>query len=183
MSRSPLSFLSKTRLKYYFNTAHYYQDLHCSLMYRCPTAVLITRDTAKSAFHYNLYTLSPAITCRAVHCQLSNIPLHCTQLLATCPACPSVVLAQFASPRFPSNLPPPVLVHLLPFIVVTVPGVHHLLSLIQCSFHVFKTTFPIPLTFFHPLPVLSISNAVHSHLPFFPIHAAFNTDFLLFVSL
>ncbi|KGU01588.1 hypothetical protein MEM_03958, partial [Candida albicans L26] len=40
-------FLSKTRLKYYFNTAHYYQDLHCSLMYRCPTAVLITRDTAK----------------------------------------------------------------------------------------------------------------------------------------
>ena len=98
MSRSPLSFLSKTRLKYYFNTAHYYQDLHCSLMYRCPTAVLITRDTAKSAFHYNLYTLSPAITCQAVHCQLSNIPLHCTQLLATCPACPSVVLAQFASP-------------------------------------------------------------------------------------
>lgn len=40
-------FFSKTRLKYYFNTAHYYQDLHCSLMYRCPTAVLITRDTAK----------------------------------------------------------------------------------------------------------------------------------------
>ena len=46
--------LSKTRLKYYFNTAHCYQDLHCSLMYRCPTAVLdsalslkITRDTAK----------------------------------------------------------------------------------------------------------------------------------------
>ena len=106
MSRSPLSFLSKTRLKYYFNTAHYYQDLHCSLMYRCPTAVLITRDTAKSAFHYNLYTLSPAITCRAVHCQLSSIPLHCTQLLATCPACPSVVFVQFASPRFSPNLPP-----------------------------------------------------------------------------
>ena len=40
-------FLSKTRIKYYFNTAHYYQDLHCSLMYRCSTAVLITRDTAK----------------------------------------------------------------------------------------------------------------------------------------
>ncbi|KGQ84002.1 hypothetical protein MEO_04430 [Candida albicans P94015] len=47
-------FLSKTRLKYYFNTAHCYQDLHCSSMFRCPTAVLdsglslkITRDTAK----------------------------------------------------------------------------------------------------------------------------------------
>ena len=107
VARSPvIALFSKTRLKYYFNTAHCYQDLHCSLMYRCPTAVLITRDTAKSAFHYNLH-LSPAITCRAVHCQLSNIPLHCTQLLATCPACPSVVLAQFASPQFSSNLPPP----------------------------------------------------------------------------
>ena len=47
-----------------------------------------------------IYThLYPAITCQAVHCQLSNIPLHCTQLLATCPACPSVVSVQFASPR------------------------------------------------------------------------------------
>ena len=78
-----------------------------------------------------IYTpLSPAITCQAVHCQLSNIPLHCTQLLATCPACPSVVLAQFASPRGfrpICRLPVSVqFVHLLPFIVVTVPGVHHL---------------------------------------------------------
>ncbi|KHC75443.1 hypothetical protein I503_02508 [Candida albicans SC5314] len=57
MSLSPdlhCPFLSKTRLKYYFNTAHCYQDLHCSSMFRCPTAVLdsglslkITRDTAK----------------------------------------------------------------------------------------------------------------------------------------
>ena len=134
MSRSPvIAFLSKTRLKYYFNTAHYYQDLHCSLMYRCPTAVLdsglslkITRDTAKSAFHYNLYT---PISC--YHLPGSSLPAlqHSTSLHATSchlPRCPSVVLAQFASPRFPSNLPPPVLVHLLPFIVVTVPSVHHL---------------------------------------------------------
>ena len=176
VARSPvIALFSKTRLKYYFNTAHCYQDLHCSLMYRCPTAVLITRDTAKSAFHYNLYTLYPAITCRAVHCQLSNIPLHCTQLLPLAPLsirgsrpiC-SPRSRQFAASQFSSNLSA-----VLPFIVVTVPGVHHLLSLIQCSFHVFKTTFPIPLTFFHPLPVLSISNAVHSHLPFFTIHAAF----------
>ena len=108
---------SKTRLKYYFNTAHCYQDLHCSLMYRCPTAVLALlcpKDyawTAKSAFHYNLYTLYPAITCRAVHCQLSNIPLH--QLLATLaplvhpwfsPNLPPRVLVQFAASQFSSNL-------------------------------------------------------------------------------
>ena len=183
MSRSPLSFLSKTRLKYYFNTAHYYQDLHCSLMYRCPTAVLITRDTAKSAFHYNLYT---PISC--YHLPGSSLPAlqHSTSLHATSCHLPRLSIRgsrPICLPAVSSNLPPPVLVHLLPFIVVTVPGVHHLLSLIQCSFHVFKTTFPIPLTFFHPLPVLSISNAVHSHLPFFPIHAAFNTDFLVFVSL
>ena len=109
MSRSPLSFLSKTRLKYYFNTAHYYQDLHCSLMYRCPTAVLITRDTAKSAFHYNLYT---PISC--YHLPGSSLPAlqHSTSLHATSchlprlsirgfrPICLPAVLAQFASPSF-----------------------------------------------------------------------------------
>ena len=138
-------------------------------MYRCPTAVLITRDTAKSAFHYNLYTLYPDITCRAVHCQLSNIPLHCTQPLATCPACPSVVLAQFASSavlaqfaasQFSFNLSA-----VLPFIVVTVPGVHHLLSLIQCSFHVFETTFPIPLTFFSLPPTPCLVHLQRCSLP------------------
>ena len=121
VARPPLSFLSKTRLKYYFNTAHYYQDLHCSLMYRCSTAVLITRDTAKSAFHYNLYT---PISC--YHLPGSSLPAlqHSTSLHATSchlprlsirgsrPICRLPVLVQF--------------VHLLPFIVVTVPGVHHL---------------------------------------------------------
>ena len=113
VARSPVIALFKTRLKYYFNTAHYYQDLLCSLMYRCPTAVL-TFVILQNRRSIIIYThLSPAITCQAVHCQLSNIPLHCTQLLATCPACPSVVLAQFAFPavlaqfaasQFSSNL-------------------------------------------------------------------------------
>ena len=122
MSRSSvIALFSKPRLKYYFNTAHYYQDLHCSLMYRCPTAVLITRDTAKSAFHYNLYT---PISC--YHLPGSSLPAlqHSTSLHATSchlprlsirgsrPICRLPVLVQF--------------VHLLPFIVVTVPGVHHL---------------------------------------------------------
>ena len=151
-------------------------------MYRCPTAVLITRDTAKSAFHYNLYTLSPAITW-AVHCQLSNIPLHCTQLLATCPACPSVVFVNLPPRGSRPICPPPVLVqfvHLLPFIVVTVPGVHHLLSLIQCSFHVFETTFPIPLTFFSLPPSLSCpSQRCSLPPPFLP----YPCSFLILISL
>ena len=108
MSRSPLSFLSKTRLKYYFNTAHYYQDLHCSLMYRCPTAVLITRDTAKSAFHYNLYTyllLSLAgqfiASSPAFHFTARNfLPLAPLVHPWFRPICLPAVLAQFASPSF-----------------------------------------------------------------------------------
>ena len=109
VARSPLSFLSKTRLKYYFNTAHYYQDLHCSLMYRCPTAVLITRDTAKSAFHYNLYT---PISC--YHLPGSSLPAlqHSTSLHATSCHLPRLSIRgsrQFASSQFfaqsPRSLP------------------------------------------------------------------------------
>ena len=123
MSRSPLSFLSKTRLKYYFNTAHYYQDLHCSLMYRCPTAVLITRDTAKSAFHYNLYTY--LLLSLAGQFIASSPAFHFT-------ARNFLPLAPLVHPWFSSNLPPrgsrPIclpavsvqFVHHLPFIVVTV---------------------------------------------------------------
>ena len=134
MSRSPvIALLSKTRLKYYFNTAHYYQDLHCSLMYRCPTAVLdsglslkITRDTAKSAFHYNLYT---PISC--YHLPGSSLPAlqHSTSLHATSCHLPRLSIRgsrPICLPAVSVNLPPPVLVHLLPFIVVTVPSVHHL---------------------------------------------------------
>ena len=114
VARSPvIALFSKTRLKYYFNTAHCYQDLHCSLMYRCPTAVLITRDTAKSAFHYNLYT---PISC--YHLPGSSLPAlqHSTSLHATSchlprlsirgsrPICFPAVLVQFAASQFSSNL-------------------------------------------------------------------------------
>ena len=70
----------------------------------CPYYVWYCKNRRSIIIYTPLY---PASTCQAVHCQLSNIPLHCTQLLATCPACPSAVLAQFASSQFPSNLPPP----------------------------------------------------------------------------
>ena len=145
MSRSPvIALFSKTRLKYYFNTAHYYQDLHCSLMSDV-SAVLITRDTAKSAFHYNLYT---PISC--YHLPGSSLPAlqHSTSLHATSchlrlsirgsrPICLPRGSRPICRLQFSSICPSS------SFIVVTVPGVHHLLSLIQCSFHVFKTTFPI----------------------------------------
>ena len=158
---------SKTRLKYYFNTAH----LSLTLF---PMSLL--RVILQNRRSIIIYThLSPAITCSSLPALQHSTSLHATSchlprlsIRGSRPICFPAVLVQFAASQFSSNLSA-----VLPFIVVTVPGVHHLLSLIQCSFHVFKTTFPIPLTFFHPLPVLSISNAVHSHLPFFTIHAAF----------
>ncbi|MGR5522696.1 hypothetical protein, partial [Vibrio sp. PNB22_4_2] len=86
--------------------------------------------------HYNLYT---PISC--YHLPGSSLPAlqHSTSLHATSchlprlsirgsrPICRLPVLVQFAASQFSSNLSA-----VLPFIVVTVPGVHHLLSLIQC---------------------------------------------------
>ena len=148
----------------------------------CPYYAWYCKNRRSIIIYTHLY---PAITCRAVHCQLSNIPLHCTQLLATCPACPSVVFVQFASPRGsrPICLLPVLaqFVHLLPFIVVTVPGVHHLLSLIQCSFHVFETTFPIPLTFFNLPPTPCLVHLQRCSLP--PPFLPYPCSFLILISL
>ena len=124
----------------------------------------------KSAFHYNLYT---PISC--YHLPGSSLPAlqHSTSLHATSCHLPRLSIRGFRPiclpPRFSPNLPPPAVsvqfVHHLPFIVVTVPGVHHLLSLIQCSFHVFKTSFPIPLTFFSLPPTPGLVHLQRCSLP------------------
>ena len=129
MCQISIVLLSKTRLKYYFNTAHYYQDLHCQLM--SDSFVLRLRVILqKSAFHYNLYT---PISC--YHLPGSSLPAlqHSTSLHATSCHLPRLSIRGSRPICLPRGSRPicllPVLVqfvHLLPFIVVTVPGVHHL---------------------------------------------------------